>query len=242
MRTGRSTVGAPSQVHTEYIWAMWKSGDWVARDILPERSSSMSSLAVGQWCLKGHTEHVTASGSLTVVRYQEEILRSSVRPYAGAECPGLVQDNVSLHVVRLCRTFLDDKDIDATDWASHSPDLHPAENVWDVVVGVCTGAHAALMQVWEQIDPALEFHLLRSDGWFKCFSEHCNRHINNVTCVNTSALETCDCSPLNTGGMRRSVIHSYRNTFNTYTELCEGFRGKTACLRQTVSWKASYTS
>ena len=39
--------------------------------------------------------HVLARGSLTTIRYRDEILRPLVRPYAGAVGPGflLMQDN-----------------------------------------------------------------------------------------------------------------------------------------------------
>ena len=41
--------------------------------------------------------HVLARGSLTAIRYRDEILRPLVRPYAGAVGPGflLMQDNVT---------------------------------------------------------------------------------------------------------------------------------------------------
>ncbi|KAJ8367800.1 hypothetical protein SKAU_G00078280 [Synaphobranchus kaupii] len=53
--------------------------------------------------LEGRTDlHVIANGTLTAVRYRDEILRAIVRPYAGAVGPGflLVQDNARPHVAR----------------------------------------------------------------------------------------------------------------------------------------------
>ena len=75
--------------------------------LLPATSSSMTGLAVGQsWCgvaflWGGRTAlNVFARGSLTAVRYRDEILRPLVRPYAGAVGPGflLMQDNARPHV------------------------------------------------------------------------------------------------------------------------------------------------
>ena len=65
--------------------------------------------------MEGHTNlHMLANGTLTAVRYQDVILRPTVRPYAGAVGPGflLVQDNAQPHVARVCRQFLNDKGID----------------------------------------------------------------------------------------------------------------------------------
>ena len=73
---------------------------------------------------EGSTEpHVIANSTLTAMRYWDEILRVTVRPYAGAVGPGflLVQDGVRPHAVRVCRQFLEDEGIDDFDQPSHSP-------------------------------------------------------------------------------------------------------------------------
>ena len=64
---------------------MRQSGDAVVNVLLPATSSSMTGLAVGQsWCgvaflWGGRTAlHVLARGSLTAIRYQDEILRPLV--------------------------------------------------------------------------------------------------------------------------------------------------------------------
>ncbi len=69
-----------------------------------------------------------SSGTLTAVRYLDEILRG----YTGAECPGflLLHDNARPLVAKVCRQFLDDEGIDAIDWPSCSPDL---PYLWDVM-------------------------------------------------------------------------------------------------------------
>ncbi|KAI4872921.1 hypothetical protein NFI96_005299 [Prochilodus magdalenae] len=70
------------------------------------------------------------NGTLTAIRYQDEILGPVVRPYAGAVGPGflLVHNNAQPHVVRVCRQFLESEGIDTIDWPTGSPDLYPIEH------------------------------------------------------------------------------------------------------------------
>ena len=81
-----------------------------------DRFSGGSVMVWGGISLEGRTDlHVLANGTLTAVRYRDEILRPIVRPYAGAVGPGflLVQDNAWPHVAKVCKQFLDDEGIDA---------------------------------------------------------------------------------------------------------------------------------
>ncbi|KAI3352648.1 hypothetical protein L3Q82_019292, partial [Scortum barcoo] len=90
---------------------------------------SGSVMVWGGISLGGRTAlHVLARGSLTAIRYRDEILRPLVRPYAGAVGPGflLMQDNARPHVVGVCQQFLQDEGIDAMDWPARSPDLNPS--------------------------------------------------------------------------------------------------------------------
>ena len=61
--------------------------------------------------------HVLARGSLTAIRYRDDILRPLVRPYAVVVGPGflLMQDNAA-HVAGVCQQFLQEEGIDAMDW------------------------------------------------------------------------------------------------------------------------------
>ncbi|KAI3360395.1 hypothetical protein L3Q82_002305 [Scortum barcoo] len=104
-----------------------------------------------------------ARGSLTAIRYRDEILRPLVRPYAGAVGPGflLMQDNARPHVAGVCQQFLQDEGIDAMDWPARSPDLNPIEHIWDIMSRSIHQRHVApqtvqeladaLVQVWEEI-------------------------------------------------------------------------------------------
>ncbi|KAI3363540.1 hypothetical protein L3Q82_012142, partial [Scortum barcoo] len=84
-----------------------------------DQFGSGSVMVWGGISLGGRTAlHVLARGSLTAIRYRDEILRPLVRPYAGAVGPGflLMQDNARPHVAGVCQQFLQDEGIDAMDW------------------------------------------------------------------------------------------------------------------------------
>lgn len=117
-----------------------------------DRFGSGSVMVWGGISLAGCTAlHVLARGSLTAIRYRDEILRPIVRPYAG-----VVQD----------------EGIDAMDWPTCSPDLNPIEHIWDIMSRSIHQRHVApqtvqelvdaLVQVWEEIPQETIRHLIRS--------------------------------------------------------------------------------
>uniref|UniRef100_A0A8C7QJN8 Tc1-like transposase DDE domain-containing protein n=1 Tax=Oncorhynchus mykiss TaxID=8022 RepID=A0A8C7QJN8_ONCMY len=140
-----------------------------------DRFGGGSVMVWGGISLGGRTAlHVLARGSLTAIRYRDEILRPLVRPYAGADGPGflLMQDNARPHVAGVCQQFLQEEGIDAMDWPARSPDLNSIEHIWDIMARSIHQRHVApqtvqeladaLVQAWEEIPQETICNLIRS--------------------------------------------------------------------------------
>ncbi|KAI4883197.1 hypothetical protein NFI96_000245 [Prochilodus magdalenae] len=124
--------------------------------------------------LEGRTDlYRLDNGTLTAIRYQDEILGPVVRPYAGAVGPGFL---LVPHVARVCRQFLENEGTDTIDWPTGSPDLNPIEHLWDIMfqsirrqqVALQTVQELsdALVQIWEEIPQDTIRRLIRSTFQF----------------------------------------------------------------------------
>ncbi len=74
-------------------------------------------------------------GTMTAVRYRDEVLRPIVRPFAGAIGPDfvLMQDNAHPLTVCVAMAYLDQEGIEVLDCPARSADLNPIEHMWDIL-------------------------------------------------------------------------------------------------------------
>ena len=79
---------------------------------------------------QGKTDlHVIDNGTLTALRYVNEILDVYVRPYAGAVGENfiLMDDSARAHRARITDQYLEQATIVRMEWPARSPDLDPIE-------------------------------------------------------------------------------------------------------------------
>lgn len=78
---------------------------------------------------------IVQNGSLTAIRYIEEILQEAVVPFAPfiGDNFVLMQDNARPHVARIVRHYLEDVGITTMNWPARYPDMNPIENLWDML-------------------------------------------------------------------------------------------------------------
>ncbi|GFV41643.1 transposable element Tcb2 transposase [Trichonephila clavipes] len=82
--------------------------------------------------LGGHTDlHVFHGGTVTGLKYRDEILDPYVRPYAAAIGNDfiLMDDNARPHRARIVEEYLEDHGLERMEWPARSPDLNPIEHL-----------------------------------------------------------------------------------------------------------------
>ncbi|GBL80411.1 Transposable element Tcb1 transposase [Araneus ventricosus] len=75
--------------------------------------------------------HIYRRGSVTAVRYRDEVLDPIVKLYAAAVGLSyvLMDDNARPHRAVIVDDFLESEEISRMEWPAYSPDLNPIENL-----------------------------------------------------------------------------------------------------------------
>ncbi|GFT63682.1 transposable element Tcb1 transposase [Trichonephila clavipes] len=76
--------------------------------------------------------HIFKRGSVTALRYRDEVLKHIVRLYAAAVGPTfvLMDNNARPHRADIVVDYLESEGIARMAWSVYSPDLNPIENLW----------------------------------------------------------------------------------------------------------------
>jgi hypothetical protein len=84
-------------------------------------------------CHDGRTQLKIVQGTLSAVKYRDDILGLIVLPFLQQRNFDHVfqHDNIRCHVVCVCQDFLNQNHIRVLPWPALSPDLSPIEHVWD---------------------------------------------------------------------------------------------------------------
>ncbi|GFV15711.1 transposable element Tcb1 transposase [Trichonephila clavipes] len=79
--------------------------------------------------------HIFKRGSVTAVRYRDEVLEPIVRLFAAAVGPTfvLIDYNAPRHRADIVDDYLESEGIARMAGLAYSPDLNPIENLWDAL-------------------------------------------------------------------------------------------------------------
>ena len=126
---------------------------------------------------QGKTDlHVIDNGTLTALRYINEILDVYVRPYTGAVGENfiLMDDNARAHRARITDQYLEQATIVRMEWPARSADLNPIEHAWDMLKTAVSSRPVqpasvqeltqALLEEWDQIPQYKIRRLISSMG------------------------------------------------------------------------------
>ncbi|GFX53683.1 transposable element Tcb1 transposase [Trichonephila clavipes] len=113
-------------------------------------------------------------GSVTTVRYRDEVLETIVRLYSAAVGPTfvLMDDNARPHRADIVDDYLESEGIARMAWPAYSSDLNPIEIIWDALGRAISSRFpppvtlielkTALQEEWRLLNSAVVDHLIES--------------------------------------------------------------------------------
>ena len=122
----------------------------------------------------GRTPLVVVDGSLTGVRYRDEIVRQHVVSFIRNSQRNVIlqQDNARPHTARVVSDYLWQQNVNVLPWPAMSPDLSPIEHVWDEMERrlrqepnppvTLDALRRSLVRTWRNIPQAVLNNLIRS--------------------------------------------------------------------------------
>ena len=120
----------------------------------------------------GRTALVHVAGTLTGIRYRDEILQHHVIPHMNVNGGMFQHDNARPHVARVNQEFLQRHNVPTLPWPARSPDLNPIEHLWDALDQRVRRRHpppqtlpellAALQNEWQNIPQRVVDRLIAS--------------------------------------------------------------------------------
>ncbi|GFX06924.1 transposable element Tcb1 transposase [Trichonephila clavipes] len=126
---------------------------------------------VGRISLGYRTDmHIFKRGSVTALRYRDEVLEPTVRLYAAAVGPTfvLMDDNARPHRADIVDDYLESEGIGPMAWPAYSPDLNPIENLWDALGRAVTSRFsppATLIELETALQECLRWLTTQLQAW-----------------------------------------------------------------------------
>ncbi|GFX28150.1 transposable element Tcb1 transposase [Trichonephila clavipes] len=142
-------------------------------------TGAMSCLLMSQDLLWGQmtsdtAPHIFKRGSVTAVRYRDEVLEPLVSLFVAAVGPTfvLMDDNARPHRADIVDDYMEREEIARMAWPAYSPDLNPIENLCDALGRVVSSLFpppatliergTSLLEEWRLLNSAVVDHLIES--------------------------------------------------------------------------------